>query len=250
MKNDRIIASWNKIEPGDSANERMLSAILERNRSVQAGKDRGKYTAKTRKTLIPIAACLALLIAAAGIIGANLDRPGAKTDAGAGMDGTVRSGGSLPEGIDPVTASIAVFPADRSLEDVADAAISRLSEPEARSAAELGDHLPTAIPDGYRFSAACLYETTMKDGTKYRLLRVTYAVEDGSRDDMLPADDFTVQLTHFRPNTEKTVYTTDTLPSGFSDMGFLHIALGDVYVGFDPGDLTRDEVMSVLNSMS
>ena len=63
MKNDKIIASWNKIEPSDSANERMLSAILERNRSVRNGMDKVNNMSKTKKWLIPVAACLALLVA-------------------------------------------------------------------------------------------------------------------------------------------------------------------------------------------
>ena len=33
MKNNRIISSWNKIDPGDSASDRMLAVILEQNRS-------------------------------------------------------------------------------------------------------------------------------------------------------------------------------------------------------------------------
>ena len=78
MKNDKIIASWNKIEPSDSANERMLTAILERNRSVQNRKDKVDYMSKIRKMLIPVAACLAVLIAVTGIIGGNLGWFGSK----------------------------------------------------------------------------------------------------------------------------------------------------------------------------
>lgn len=78
MKNDRIIASWDKIEPSDSANERMLTAILERNRSVRNGKDKVNYMSKTKKTQIPVVACLAILIAVTGIIGGNLGWFGSK----------------------------------------------------------------------------------------------------------------------------------------------------------------------------
>ena len=250
MKNDRIIASWNKIEPSDSANERMLSAILERNRSVQNGKDKVNYMSKTKKILIPAVACLALLIAVTGIVGANLNWFGTKTDAGAGVDGTVVPGGCLPEGIDPIVASVAVYPADRILSDIADATLNELSEAEAHSYLELGAYLPSAIPDGYQFKAASIYETTMKDGTKYHLLRVTYTTGDSGNDDMAPVAEFTVQLTDFQPNTEKTIYTVDTLPNELSEKGFLHIAWGDVYVGIDTGDLTRDDVLSVLNPIN
>lgn len=76
MKNHKIIASWNKIEPGDSANERMLSAILERNRSVQNGK--GKVRSKAKKRLIPAVVCLAVLIAVTVIAGGSLGWFGSK----------------------------------------------------------------------------------------------------------------------------------------------------------------------------
>lgn len=36
MKHNKIIASWNKAEPSDAANDRMLSAILEMNRSARS----------------------------------------------------------------------------------------------------------------------------------------------------------------------------------------------------------------------
>ena len=250
MKNDRIIASWNKIEPSDSANERMLSAILERNRSIHKGKDRVNYMSKTKKIVISAVAFLALFIAVTGIVGTNLNWFGSKTDAGAGVDGTVVPGGCHPEGIDPIVASVAVYPADRSLSDIADATLNELSEAEAHSAFELGAYLPSAIPDGYQFKTASLYETTMKDGAKYHLLRVTYTTGDSSNDNMTPVAEFTVQLTDFHPKTEKTIYTTDTLPGDLSSKGFLHIAQGDVYVGFDVGDLTHDEIVSVLNSIN
>ena len=66
MKNDRIFASWNKIEPSESANERMLSAILERNRSIHKGKDKVNYMSKTKKPVwvrwVAVAACLCLAV--------------------------------------------------------------------------------------------------------------------------------------------------------------------------------------------
>lgn len=74
VKNNRIIASWNKIEPDDSANERMLSAILEQNRTVQGRKDKVismLQNAKAKKKMIPVTACLVVLAAVVGIIGNN-----------------------------------------------------------------------------------------------------------------------------------------------------------------------------------
>ena len=258
MKNDKIITSWDKIEPSDSANERMLSAILERNRSVHDRKDKVNSMSRTKKTkrmLIPVAACLVALIAITGIVGNNLNWFGTKgdvgSDAGAGVDGTVLPGGSIPEGIDPVVASIAVYPADKSLSDVADATLNEINEAEAYSTIEMGDHLPTSIPDGYHFKNASIYETTMKDGTKYYLLRVNYTTGDNdSADISTHTADISVQLTNFHPNTEDAIYTMDSLPNDFSGKKFLRVVYSNVYVGFEVGDLTYDEIMLVLNSIN
>jgi hypothetical protein len=54
MKNKRIINSWNKVEPDNTADERMLAAILARKHSGRTVK---------KKWLAPIAASLALVIA-------------------------------------------------------------------------------------------------------------------------------------------------------------------------------------------
>ena len=74
MKNNRIIASWNKIEPDDSAKERMLSAILEQNRSVRGRKDKVismLRNIKAKKKMIPVTACLIVLVVVVGIVGNN-----------------------------------------------------------------------------------------------------------------------------------------------------------------------------------
>ncbi len=81
MKNNQVITSWNKIEPSDSANERMLSAILEQNRSVHNRKDKVNSMSqkKTKKRfLVPVAVCLVALVAVTGIIGASVGWFGSK----------------------------------------------------------------------------------------------------------------------------------------------------------------------------
>jgi len=65
MKNKKIIDAWNKIELDAAADARMLEAIIAHNQS----KTRKVYPMnKTFKRLVPIAACLALAIAAAVVI--------------------------------------------------------------------------------------------------------------------------------------------------------------------------------------
>lgn len=65
MKNSKIIASWDKIEPSDSANERMLSAIMEQNRSVHDRKDKVYSMPKNNSSSfrrIPRVAVIALVL--------------------------------------------------------------------------------------------------------------------------------------------------------------------------------------------
>lgn len=81
MKNNKIITSWDKIEPSDSANDRMLSAILEKNRSVHDRKDKVNYMSQRKnfkKFLIPVTACLVAIVAVTGIVGSNMGWFGSK----------------------------------------------------------------------------------------------------------------------------------------------------------------------------
>ncbi len=186
------------------------------------------------------AACLCLIVGAVfailsinnnGHIQGNMNNISA-----AGVGENEMRAGNMPEGIDPIIASVAVYPADRNLFDVADATLNEINESEAK-ATGLGQHFPKKIPEGYHFKIAVIYETTMKDGTKYHLLRLHYTTGDKNNADMSDhADEFSIQLTDFQPNTEKTVYTVDALPN--------------VYVGFNHGVLTHDEIMSVLQSIN
>ena len=92
---------------------------------------------------------------------------------GSAIDGTV-PGGAVSSGIDPVKASIAVLPATATIEDVADATLTSLTEAEAKQLSDIGKHLPTVLPDGYSMERASSYETTMNNGTVYRMLRTQY----------------------------------------------------------------------------
>ncbi|MCL1952334.1 MAG: hypothetical protein FWF60_06305 [Oscillospiraceae bacterium] len=77
MKSKRIIDSWNKIEPDAATQARMLGAILARNPSGQTEKKEvfPMNKAFIFKRLAPIAACLALAIAAAVVIPQFAARP-------------------------------------------------------------------------------------------------------------------------------------------------------------------------------
>lgn len=244
MKNNRIIESWDKIEPSHSAHDRMLSAVLEQNRLERERKEKVDRMKENHKTVWvkwgAVAACLCLIIG--GVIFTNNRPQTQQGDTGSGIDGTV-PGGALPEGVDPVTESIAVYPPKDGAENVADAIFRELSKAEVYSEKGLGVYLPTVLPDGYYFKNAGLHETTMKDGTKYYLIRADYTTGDEN------VADFAVWLMTYEPDTENPIYTLETLPQALPDNGTFHVAIGELYVGIDPGDLTYDEIMLVLNSI-
>lgn len=78
MKNEKIIASWDKILPDEAADERMRSNIIEYRRSY-IGKDKVISMAKTMNKLFPIAACFILVIAVTAFIGVQHNWFGAKS---------------------------------------------------------------------------------------------------------------------------------------------------------------------------
>lgn len=175
--------------------------------------------------------------------------------------------GNWPENIDPKTASIAVFPNTEDLQNVASATLTDIDEQTAYSFEKLGSYLPTYIKEGYRFAKASLYETTMKDGTKYYQLRVTFAdgditeaapttnPETGERSKDAPlttANTYMVFIMNYQPGEEYTIYSGDALTEYIRELssnGVFHFSLDDVYVGFVPYDLTSEDVQAVVNSM-
>lgn len=73
MKNKRVIDSWNKIKPDSAADERMLTAILARNKSGKVKNEGVSFMdrALNWKRLVPIAACLVMVVALTVVIGNN-----------------------------------------------------------------------------------------------------------------------------------------------------------------------------------
>lgn len=139
--------------------------------------------------------------------------------------GGVAIPGGHPEGADPIIESMAVYPATEDVRDVEDATIENIDESTAYGIPGLGNHLPTDLPDGYHFGKASLYETTIKNGTKYHLLRVTYTT---SNDEIATAPDnddggvgvpapnlfgssFAVLIMDYEPRTNKPIYSFEDL---------------------------------------
>ena len=204
------------------------------------------------------AACVCLLAWGGFTLAARFVHP-APAQGGGGAGGSVDvPGGSWPEGVDPKTASIAVYPATEKVQDVATAELRFLNnEEEALTYPHLGDHLPHTLPDGYWFVIAALYETTMKNGSSYHLLRATYSKSDqGNYNPEAPylTDDcFDVQVLDYLPRTSKPVpiYTSETLKLPPGDNGIFYLAVDDVYIGVSPGTsyITGDELRRLVTEL-
>lgn len=176
-----------------------------------------------------------------------------ETTGASSVDGTV-PGGSVSAGIDPVKASIAVFPYSESLSDVADATLTEISEMDAKGLDGIGSYIPAVLPEGWFWQNASIYETTMNDGTVYRMLRIRccrnsddIAAPGGGTDF---TDEFYISITNFEPKTEKPIYSIDELHEDIDLSETFHIAVGDAYAIVSADMLTYDELMSVLRSMN
>lgn len=215
------------------------------------------------KALGVAAACLCLTV---GIITAvqliDSERPQ--------VGGGVTLGGAWPEGVDPIIASIAVYPATEDVREVADAVCYQVDEAAALAMEGLGEHLPTWLPEGIFSHNATLYETTMKDGTKYCMLRAFYTrgeivpsnAIDGNTGQPLPDklhDVFTVFVMNYKPNTKKTIYQKEDmsqlLANGWDGetqaYSVFHFSCGDVFIGFtlEDDELTMEELLAVIESI-
>ena len=177
----------------------------------------------------------------------------AKESSGRSIDGTV-PGGAVSSGIDPVKASIAVFPYSESLSDVADATLSEISETDAKGLDGIGSYIPAILPEDWFWQNASIYETTMSNGAVYRMLRIRYCrnseeiAAPGGETDF--TDEFCISITNFEPKTEKPIYNIDNLPADIDLSETFHIAVGDTYAIVSADMLTYDEVMTVLRSMN
>lgn len=80
MKNEKMIRAWDKLEPSETADLRMRVGILEQNRRAREKRMLERGGRAKMKRLLPIAACLALLIVAVGIVWDRHNGSGHKGD--------------------------------------------------------------------------------------------------------------------------------------------------------------------------
>lgn len=204
-----------------------------------------------------MAACLCLVVGGIAIS----QMPGLFSNSDPGAGPAADPGGMHPDGVDPVIASIAVYPASENILDVADATNEGISEADAYAFDTLGDYLPTILPDGYHFENASLYETTMKNGVKYYMLRVVYTTgnkTEGDGEAEIAADpntlgsSFVFSVMNYMPKTKYQIYNpADITESKLEEIGgtTFHIAYDDVFVGISRNSTDPSDIVMVVNSI-
>ena len=118
--------------------------------------------------------------------------------------------------------------------------------------------------EGLSFHYAALYETTMKDGTQYHLLRAFYTdgevvpgILDGDTGEQKPnqlRDALAVFVMDYEPDTDKTIHQREDLPAFLErdwDGSTFHFACGEVWIGVtvNGSGLSSEEILSVLHSI-
>ena len=229
MKKEELFDMIGEVDEQKVAAAGMAMAVKKKSRSVW-------------RTWGAVAACVCLVVAGLAVSG-MLDRNPTGDDPDAG--------GTHLDGVDPIIQTIAVFPAEESIENVENAATEHMTKSDAYSLSDLGGYLPTRLPEGYAFESAVLYETTMKDGRKYHMLRAVYSKSTQAEDDV-SGENFVVCVTDHKPDTNRRFYAvadvTETVLSETGSQG-LYIVYGDIYVGISDMDLPAGDMLSVIHSI-
>lgn len=231
-----------------------------------------------------IAACLCLAVVGVIVI---MPKPAIEKVTGIEGSGDKPERAGFNEGI---VYSIAVLPADVNHDDIQSTYCEEINQEQAQSEVGLCDFLPSDLPDGYHFDVASMYITTMKDGTVYRMLKVTYRSGDPYRSGeaygpggayspgetyspreapvtpssgegeviaQIPGnlgDEFRVSIVDFEPDTSRGIYApeviVDELNNGNLGNGMFYVRYENYYVGIDPLSLSPEEIVDLIESIS
>lgn len=199
-----------------------------------------------------MAACLCLVVVAAALL-ASSDIPLAIT-----------GGGGMDLGNDGMTYnySVAVYPATESEDNVDTADVVSLTEQEALDN-PLADYLPKQLPEGFHYGRGSIYNTVMKDGTQYNMLRIEYITgeipkpqfaEDGGEavpNPELLGDTFTVCVMNYEPETDISIYSSqeDITISLLEKDEAAYIHSGDYYIGVFTDTAELENVLDALRNI-
>jgi len=248
MKNEKLLNALDKVD------EKFITASSPEN------------TKKTKNAKVnawvkwgAVAACLCLVV---GIGVMNIDRglSGGISEQGGGVP---QHGGTMPEGVDPVVATLAVIPAGVDLLDVADATSVSISEEDARAVETLGSYIPNTLPEGCQYGAAGYYETTMKDGTRYHMLRITYdrgqslvpvpkTENEESASEIAGDTAFLWMVWGHRPDTDLSVYQPEEITVSLIEQQegrVFYINYDGVYVGIEQISVSAEELFAVIETI-
>lgn len=159
--------------------------------------------------------------------------------------------------------SVAVFPTSENIEDVASAEVVSLTESEALNS-PLAEHLPVQLPNGFHYGRGNIYNTVMKNGTQYNMLRIEYTsgviaeqqfAEDGGAiapDVETMGELFTICVMNYEPDTDISIYSSieEVTQSILEENGAVYIRSGDCYVGVFVETAKPETVLEALKSIS
>ncbi len=209
------------------------------------------------KVCSAIAACLCLVVGATTILWQNNSPAGGPSIPGSGDSGGITTGGSMTE-----TYSVAVYPASESEENVDTADVISLTESEALDN-PLAEHLPKQLPESFHYGRGSIYNTVMKDGTQYNMLRVEYITgeipepkfaEDGG--EIVPApgligDTFVVCVMNYEPKIDRDIYSSaeEITISLLEENGAVFVRLGDCYISVFAETAEPEAVLDALRNI-
>ena len=127
----------------------------------------------------------------------------------------------------------------------------------------LAEHLPNQLPDGFHYGRGSVYNTTMKDGTQYNMLRIEYITgeipepefaEDGGEvvpNPELLGDSFTVCVMNYEPETDISIYSSqeDITISLLEKDEAAYIHSGDYYIGVFTDTAELENVLDALRNI-
>lgn len=221
---------------------------------------KAQKTPKMQKYWGAVAACLCLVVVGTTVFFNNPGSSDNSTEHGSGIS----QGGIVQEGVDPVVASVAVIPAGENLSNVDYATSVSINEEDAKNIESLGNYLPDILPSGCRYGAAGYYETTMKDGTQYHMVRVTYENGEASVSSSVSenaeiasattgSSAFVWMVWGHCPDTVNPIYQPEEVtPQLLEQMNgeTFYIDYDSVYVGISQLEISTEELMTIINSIS